>query len=341
MYQSIMELPTQVTASLSDEDAKVWMDAYNEAFKADGASKDAIQKARRKAWRACKDLPSSFSFCITASVEDVDRDREIIDIDTIAKNLDEFISYGGNVNYDHSSYNVGTIWDWEPMEKDGMPGLRVWGNVFGGDKVYDEMRQLFVKGVNSLSVAGAGSKGHFQCDSRGCYVRKGMEQLMEISLCKVPANKHATLQWYNENATLTKSASASEMPTLRMYVDEYTIHRDESTCPILSLAKSLRAIGYNDAQARINGVFIPMSLARFENDALAMRSHDLVPEWNGYGALVNARPNMIEKTFRRGYDEGWVESDGRINDSIPECDFRYLYKLGLICPSDTGYRLIL
>lgn len=302
------------------------MNEFNKSYSGLPPGPESVLKARRAAWEACKDLPSSFSFAIVASVEDIDRDREIISVDSITKNLDEFISYGGNVNYDHSSYNVGTIWGWEPIKKDGMPGVRVWGNVFGGDKVYDEMRQLFVKGVNSLSVAGAGSRGHFQCDSRGCYTRRGVEQLMEISLCKVPANKHATLQWYNQGASLTKSAKDRG---LTLAVEEYTLHRDETTCPILALRKSLRDIGY-DAHAREDGVFISMTEAKMEHDIPIMKAHGLVPRAMEGGVLVNARENMVEKMYKRGFEEGWLSREGMLTANINKSIFEELFDADML-----------
>lgn len=326
MYQSIYELPTQVTSSLSESDSKVWMDAFNKAVRDSGDSPMGVIKAREAAWRACKDLPSSFSFCITASVEDIDKDREVIDIDSIAKNMDEFISYGGNVNYDHSNYNVGTIWAWEPMQKDGMRGIRVWGNVFGGDTVYDQMRQLFVKGVNSLSVAGAGTRGRFECDSKGCYTRRGVEQLMEISLCKVPANRHATLQWFNEGASLTKSAKSDGM---RLNITEYTLHRDETTCPILGLRKSLREKGF-DAHARDDGVHIPMSEAEYSAQEPVFKSMGLISEYSDGDARLESREYALEKAFRRGYEGGWIDEQGRITPQIRKGEFCDLFGRGLL-----------
>ena len=79
MYSSILELPTQVTNSLSPRDAEIWMDSYNKHWQ-DSPFKDemGMLACRKAAWHDCAKLPSSFSYRITASVEDIDIDREII-----------------------------------------------------------------------------------------------------------------------------------------------------------------------------------------------------------------------------------------------------------------------
>jgi hypothetical protein len=45
MYNSIFELPTQVLASLNEEDCKVWMDAYN---KADPKNEEEAKEAKKE-----------------------------------------------------------------------------------------------------------------------------------------------------------------------------------------------------------------------------------------------------------------------------------------------------
>ena len=308
MYSNIYELPTQVTSSLDEEDCAKWMAVYN---RLNPNNPREIKQAKREAWRACKDLPSSFSFKIKASVDAVDQDKEIIDLDSIKQHMDSYIDYGGNVQWEHGNYNVGCIWDWEPFVENGMRGMYVWGNLFGGDQVYDLMRKSFVDGKNSLSVAGEADKGRFECDERGCYTRRNVKQLLEISLCAVPANKYCRMEWYNKGASLTKSAT----PGFNFSVDEYEIHKTYKECPHLALKKMLKTVGY-DAHARENGVFIPMSEDMFTSQAYIMKSIGLCAEPIEGGMMVSEGSYAIKKAFEELYANDAIYPDGRL-DGVP------------------------
>lgn len=328
MYASIMELPTQVQNSLDEDDQKIWMDAYNALNPQDPES---VREAKRDAWKACLKLPSSFSFNIIASVGAVDKTREIIDIPTLEQHMDDYIDRGGNVQLDHNNYTVGTIWDWKPIEVDGYPGVEVWGNLFGGDKVYDLVRKNFVRGLNSLSVAGESKRGRYQCDEQGCYVRRSVEQLLEISICKIPANRYATMKWYNEDASFTKSSD----DTVDLYVQSYTVHRDYTTCPILGLRKSLTDAGFR-CHAREDGVLVDMDWDSFVKSVPRMVENGIHGRWTPEGVLCNTKASMLEHAFRKCWENGWVESDGRLRKSIPREEFESLYADGLL---DDGFRL--
>lgn len=323
MYNTIYELPSQVLASLDEKDATAWMEKYNSL---NPQTEREVKNAKKEAWKACKNLPSSFSFKIKASVDAIDKDREIIDLESIKKHMDSYMDYGGNIQYEHGGYHVGCCWDWEPFTKDGMKGIYVWGNLFGGDQVYDDMREHFVKGRNSLSVAGEADKGKYQCDERGCYVRRDVKQLLEISLCTVPANKYCRMEWYNDKASFTKSESVSS--DLRLHVDEYEIHRTYNECPHLALKKSLSEAGY-DAHARENGVQILMSDADAERQVKSFRKAGYCAEWNDEGLLVTSRAEFIRKSFRSLFDGGYISPDGTI-EGVPSEQFHSMMTNGVI-----------
>lgn len=334
MYTMISELPSQVTSSLDEKDCKKWMDVYNEM---DPKTESEVKKAKKAAWKACKDLPSSFSFKIKASVDAIDKDREIIDLDSIMKHMDSYIDYGGNIQYEHGGYHVGCCWDWEPFtETDqfgkSMRGIYAWGNLFGGDQVYDQMREHFVKGRNSLSVAGEADKGKYQCDERGCYTRRGVKQLLEMSLCTVPANKHCKMAWYNDKASMTKSDNY-----LTLQVEEYEIHKSYKECPHLALRKSLRAVGY-DAHAREDGVFVPMTKEDYTGHYYLMKSHGLCSEYVDGGMLVTDRESAIKKAFYDLYKSKAIFPDGRIDGGDPAL-FRRLLASGLVYRQDGEFYL--
>ena len=301
MYQSIWELPTIVLNSLNEEDATKWMTAYNEC---NPQNNDEARKAKRKAWHSVAKAPSSFSFEIIASTDTIDRAKDIIDLDSTKKHMDSFIDYGGNIQNDHHNYTVGTIWDWKPCKvKDDrgneVEGIIAYGNLFGGDLVYDNIRKSFVNGMNKLSIAGEAAPGKYQCDERGCYTRRNVQQLLEISLCVEPMNKYCTLVDYNKGAAIKKSASA-----FNLRIQEYTLHKDSAACPIMSLKKSLTAIGY-DAHAREDGVHIPMTFMEFIDDEDNFRKHGLNIDYNGkLGEAVVTRGFGKSRATRLFGEEG-------------------------------------
>ena len=330
MYNSVFELPTQVLASLNEQDCKVWMDTYN---KQNPKTVEEVKKAKKEAWRACRELPSSFSFEIVASADSIDKAKDIIDLDTVKQHLDSFIDYGGNIQNDHHNYTVGVIWDWKPAKnKEGIEAVMAYGNLFGGDLVYDNMRRNFVNGMNSLSIAGEAAPGRYQCDERGCYTRRNVAQLLEISICSSPMNPYCTMQWYNEGASLTKSDSM-----LNLGVSQYTIHRDASTCPHLSLKRSLEKIGYPEVHARADGCYVPMTMEEFSKSFPKMVENGLCADYNVVmrSARICRRPQYLERAFKTCFNNGACGGDGYLNSKIPRQAFRTYYYNGLL--EDMGY----
>lgn len=330
MYSNTFELPTQVRNSLDEDDQKVWMDTFN---KCNPQTVGESYEAYKKAWHACKELPSSFSFRIKASMDMVDKDREIIDLNSVKKNMDAFIKHNGNIQYEHGNYGVGAVWDWKPIKENGVDGIEVYGNLFGGDLVYDRMRKAFINGTNSMSVAGEADKGKYQCDERGCYIRRNVTSLMEISLCTVPANKGCTLSWYHEGKSIAKSAS-----DVRLNVDEYEIHKSYHECPFLNLRKSLRDIGY-DAHATALGVTVDMSKEEFDRTLPYMKSHNLSAIWSDGSALINDRDYLIEISYKDGVAKGYISEDGVIQSSISKSQFETLLDRDVLCKEDGVYRI--
>lgn len=337
MYQTIYELPSQVQAALNEKDQSVWMEAYNSLFP---QTEEEIKEAKKRAWHACKDLPSSFSFHIWATVEAVDKDREVVDVKSVADHMDSFLEYGGNAQWEHGNYTVATIWDWEQMEVDGKPGIAVWGNVFGGDKVYDQMRQTFIDGKNSLSIAGEADKGHFVCDEKGCYTKRDVKQIMEISFCEEPSNKYCTLIWYNKDAALAKSASKDKGVFARADVQGYEIHRDEGSCPICQLRDSLQKSGYPNARTTRAGVKIDMDLFDYLEAMPRLKASGNYVEWTGNGILVQDYRTMLEKAFKEGHSLGYIDDNGCITEAIAKSQFAELYNRGMLERTvDGGYKL--
>lgn len=338
MIGSIAELPPQVRNSLDEHDQEVFLKAYNEM---DPKNEEEVAKARRMAWRVCKELPSSFSFRITASVEVVDNDRDLMDIDSVMRNMNSFISAGGNIQQSHNNYSVGTIWDWEPVTKAGKRGVAVWGNLYGGDKVYDATRVAFVNGFNSMSIGGVAGNNRYTCDERGCYVKREVQQLMEISLCPNPTNRFCTLEWYNTGAKLTKSDGGVPDGTVRFGVDEYEIHRDFTACPLMAIKKALRDIGV-ESHATKDGVRVRMDTETFAKAAPIIHGQGLVVYYDGPSgeAVVNTPGYILEHEFKKGYDKGYIRADGYLTADLCKADFVRLYRNGLIERNGDGFRMM-
>ena len=340
MYQSIFELPTQVLGSLNEEDCMKWMQAYNSRKPI--TDKDA-KDAKRYAWHAVENAPSSFSFKAIASTDTIDKARDIIDLDTVKEHMDALIDRGGNIQNDHHNYTVGTIWDWKPCKirigpKD-VDAVTVWGNLFGGNTkgdVYNNTRKAFVDGMNSLSIAGNAAKGKYQCDERGCYTRRMVDQLMEVSITTNPMNTYCTLQWYNESAPIAKSASS-----LNMGLVEYEVHKDETTCPYLSLKRSLIDAGFQNVHAREDGVHLssttPLSFCRSQAH---LERYGLIGRYDGTDMVINDRAHYIEKSFKECHKAGYCDDDGAFTKSMPEDRFKEFASYGVVEEKNGVFRFV-
>lgn len=337
MYQSIFELPTQVLGSLSMEDCEKWMEAYNRFQPRNDID---VRNAKRFAWHTVENAPSSFSFKAIASTDTIDKARDIIDLDTVKEHMDALIDRGGNIQNDHHNYTVGTIWDWKPckIKVNGrdVDAITVWGNLFGGNTkgdVYNNTRKAFVDGMNSLSIAGNAAKGKYECDERGCYTRRMVDQLMEVSITTNPMNTYCTLQWYNEAAPIAKSASAMSMGLI-----EYTIHKDETTCPYLSLKRSLLDAGFTNVHAREDGVHMRSTPIAYAFSKSHLDKNNLVGRYCGGEMIINDRDHYIEKSFKECHKAGYIDDKGYFTRSIPEDKFKEYAECGVIIEDEGGFR---
>ena len=334
-YSNIEELPSEVRNSFDTDDMKVWMDEYNRL-----AKDNDVWTAYKGAWHACMTLPSSFSFKTMATVEDVDSDGELITLDTVIQNLNSYLREGGKVQQAHSNYQIATIWDYEmtPCPTTGKPGVAVYGNVFGGrgDNIeYARAREDFIKGQNSLSVGGDASVEGYECTDEQCYVRRNMQELMEISLCEVPANPYAKLIWYNDKA-IVKSKGES---TLK--VESVDVHKSYNECSYEHVRKLLSkntSIPFG-SKVTINGLFVTtkdegglMSVM----DSLRLRyDYDLKKG----GFVVRSIEDEMERVFKKGMKEGWLTKERdeyRIGDGVPAPYFMMMLERGYAVKSIGG-----
>lgn len=334
MYQNIRELPTQVISALSDDDARSWMNKYNEALATvDDPSEGDVLAARRDAWYSVKDSPSSYSFCAKATVEAVDKQGELVDLQSVKDLMDDYIAHSGPMSWDHTNYTVGTVWGWEPIDTENGPGIAVWGNLFkGDDPIYKTTRKAFAKGANKLSVAGDASREDRTCDSEhGCYVRRKMRQLMEIAITPHPVNRYATTLWSNDN--LAKS-ERSGTPMLTLDVVDAMIHRSEEDCPIMQMRNALRKAGI-DAHARTDGVHISMdpSKASWLSERTGLK---MIPTADDI--LIPNPENVFEDEFKKSFRAGEITPEGYLTLDMNEDRFKELWNLGFLEMGENGFR---
>ena len=340
MYATIFELPSQVRNSFDEEDQQKFLDHYNGL---NPVTKEEVVKAMKDSWHACSKLPSAFSFEIIASADDIDNQREVIDIDSVKKHMDAFIEAGGNIQHEHGDYNVGVIYDWAPVvlktDKGNIDAVKVWGNVFGNNEVTRNARKGFIKGNNSLSIAGEATPGKYVCDSHGCAVHRDVKALMEISLCTVPSNPHCKMLKYHDGGDVSgfaKSSSKSDEDDMFLSIQNVTIHKSYQECPILGLARSLRQSGF-DTHATDMGVMVRMSKDEYIRSLPFIKSFGLSSVYLTENALISDRERMAEISFKKGYREGWVDKNGYLTSSIKKSDFIHLIERDVLCKDDKGY----
>jgi len=196
MYSSVASIPSEVKACLDDKDAQVWMEIYNSTFA--NAPKELSEKERAymssvSAWMGTRELPSAFSVVEWATVEDVDKDNEVVTLDKVEEHVDKYIEYGGMMSDTHTNLPLGHVWHSERAkhEKSGKEGLIVYYNLRGGTMETDKGRADWMNGKNHLSIGASATVDGIQCDSTRCWTKRGVRDLYEIALCEVPANPHA------------------------------------------------------------------------------------------------------------------------------------------------------
>lgn len=340
MYATIFELPSQVRNSFDEEDQQRFLEHYNSL---NPQSKEEVAKAMKETWHVCSKLPSSFSFEIIASADDIDNQREVINIDSVKRHMDAFIDAGGNIQHEHGDYNVGVVYDWSPVtlktSKGDIDAVKVWGNVFGNNEVTRNARKNFIKGNNSLSIAGEATRGKYICDSHGCAIHRDVRALMEISLCTVPSNHHCKMLSYHDGGRtegFAKSTTKNEEDDMYLSIQNVTIHKSYQECPISALKKSLSQSGF-EAHSTDMGVLVKMSKEDYIRSIPIIKSFNLSHVYLSENVLLSDREHMAELSFKKGYSAGYVDVNGRLLPNTPKRDFLDMVERDVLCKDDDGY----
>ena len=193
-YTALEEIPFNIRRCYDTEDLTVWMTKYNEFYTKikdgqievpDYCQNDAMY-ARELAFDACKYLPSSRFVEASSTVEVLDRQNEVADIESYYDGSKEFIDFGGIGIQQHSSKVISTIWKaYKGVdEATGQPAIFTCENYFRGKKMYDDAWYAVLNG--GLSEKSIGSridpaKTKTECDESGCHNRVYADQWFELS----------------------------------------------------------------------------------------------------------------------------------------------------------------
>ena len=193
-YTALEEIPFNIRRCYDEEDLTVWMTKYNDFYTKikdgqievpDYCQNDAMY-ARELAFDACKYLPSSRFVEASSTVEVLDRQNEVADIESYYDGSKEFIDFGGIGIQQHSSKVISTIWKaYKGIdEATGQPAIFTCENYFRGKKMYDDAWYAVLNG--GLSEKSIGSridpaKTKTECDESGCHNRVYADQWFELS----------------------------------------------------------------------------------------------------------------------------------------------------------------
>ena len=196
-YSGNSNLPSAVRNSLSDADQTQWRKVFNSAYEQYGDDK----RAAKVAWAAVKKSESCRYFSGWASVEEVDKQGDLVKLDGIEKVMDAYIDRGGPVIDSHSNRTIGHVFDYEVKGLEGKKGLYIHCAMFQNERLYDEAWKAIKAGdMPAFSIGADGTESQTVCDEKTCWHELGIRHMMEISTCAHPANESSYMQEVNATA---------------------------------------------------------------------------------------------------------------------------------------------
>lgn len=342
-YSSIYELPSEVRASFDEADQQKWLDNYTE-FLGNGTTQEEIEDAKFKAWKSMVDAPSSLAVESWASTEIRDADGELVPIDTIEENMEQFIRNGGTVHDSHSNVVIGNIWGWEKRHNDkyNEDGIVVYFNINHDGEVAERARDDILSGrKNSMSIGAEAPRGGYKCDDRGCYVERDVTDLYEISICETPANQSAV--FINVGKDIAKAKQPLKGEVIRFGIKDVYVHQDYTTCPLQKCKKVLRDKGFVNVHIKDNGIVTAKSKREyplfkaistlgfpFRYD-LKKQQFEIIPD---YG---------VEQAVEEALENGWAHEDNighiTLTKEIPKEIFIDWFDRGFIVKIGDNYCL--
>lgn len=134
------------------------------------------------------------SFKCWGSVEVKDRHGEIIEAEEVYKVMDIWMDRGAPIMFNHTNRQVGKGLNWQPLEKNGKPGVLITAKIYDHYTEDDEVWQGIKKGeFEGLSIGG---KSYVRDETeKGTYLRDLIGY--EFSVVERTGNQEATMVEHN------------------------------------------------------------------------------------------------------------------------------------------------
>ncbi len=131
-----------------------------------------------------------------ASVEVVDRQGEIVPIDTLKSAFMDYMSNGGIIMYMHQNKPVGKVLNWSVEDVNEVPGIRIIAELNkSGVLAEDTWNQIKLGGLTGFSIGGRKLEREQRFDKSGNSVEILRKiDLNEISIVGEPANQMARIE---------------------------------------------------------------------------------------------------------------------------------------------------
>ena len=218
-YDSNSQLPEAVQNALSESDQTKWRKVFNSALSDTCDNDDTC--AAKVAWSMTE--KNARWYAGWASVEMVDKQGDLIEMEGFKKNIEAFFKMGAPIMDKHSNRKVGSYIDYEFKNKNGKPGLYVKGVIYRGFRIQDEVWEKISGNppeYPAMSIGADPMNNKKDCPkgSLTCFNRITDLETFEISPVDSPANPEATIEEVNHVAKsditlITKGDSMTDPET--------------------------------------------------------------------------------------------------------------------------------
>lgn len=197
-YSSNAELPANVRSSLSDADQTKFRETFNSALEQYGDEETAFKVA----WSVVKKSEDCRSFGGWLSVEKIDSQGDVVEIDALHDAVKKYINRGGPIMDEHTNRQIGTLYNATVGEHPtGRKALFGFGTIFVGERIYDNVWSEIKAGKKpGLSIGGDALKEQTVCDANKCWNVVKKMHIFELSPCIRPANHDSLITEVNTKA---------------------------------------------------------------------------------------------------------------------------------------------
>lgn len=146
-----------------------------------------------------------------ASVEVVDTQGDLVDVESLAKSMEIYKKRGGPLLVEHSNLPVGRLVSHEIVTTEGgVKALKCDYEIFNHYPFDDHVWKSIVEGkFTGLSIAGM-MKGKRTCNDQTCFNHVHHVDLLEVSLVRSPANKKSRILSH-DNVISSSNADSDDL----------------------------------------------------------------------------------------------------------------------------------